>query len=66
MTIELPTRDTNAKGTMFMSSEHGRDKEPLHCFFSPASVAVIGATDRAGSVGNTVLRKQCRKRSISL
>jgi acetyltransferase len=32
------------------------DKDPLHCFFSPASVAVIGATDRPGSVGNTVLR----------
>lgn len=33
-----------------------RDKNPLHCFFSPTSVAVIGATDRPGSVGNTVLR----------
>jgi acetyltransferase len=32
------------------------EKDPLHCFFSPASVAVIGATDRPGSVGNTVLR----------
>ena len=41
---------------MFMNSEHGRDLGPLHYFFSPASVAVIGATDRPGSVGNTVLR----------
>ncbi len=39
-----------------MNSEHGRDFGPLHYFFSPASVAVIGATDRPGSVGNTVLR----------
>jgi acetyltransferase len=39
-----------------MSSEHGRDFGPMQCFFSPASVAVIGATDRPGSVGNTVLR----------
>ena len=39
-----------------MSSERSDEKEPLHCFFSPTSVAVIGATDRPGSVGNTVLR----------
>ena len=39
-----------------MSSERSHEKEPLHCFFSPTSVAVIGATDRPGSVGNTVLR----------
>ncbi len=60
VTIELPTRDVNAKGTMFMSSEHDRDKDPLHWFFLPASVAVIGATDRPGSVGNTVLRNLLR------
>jgi acetyltransferase len=41
---------------MLMSLEQHHDKDPLHCFFSPASVAVIGATDRTGSVGNTVLR----------
>jgi acetyltransferase len=29
---------------------------PLSCFFSPASIAVIGATDREGSVGCTILR----------
>jgi acetyltransferase len=39
-----------------MGSVLGHEKEPLHCFFSPASVAVIGATDRPGSVGNTVLQ----------
>jgi acetyltransferase len=39
-----------------VSFERSHDKDPLHCFFSPASAAVIGATDRPGSVGNTVLR----------
>jgi putative ABC transport system ATP-binding protein len=32
------------------------DRSALHCFFSPTSVAVIGATDREGSVGRTVVR----------
>jgi acetyltransferase len=31
------------------------NRSPLEYFFSPASVAVIGATDREGSVGRTVL-----------
>lgn len=31
------------------------DRSPLDYFFSPASVAVIGATDREGSVGRTVV-----------
>lgn len=30
-------------------------RSALTCFFSPSSVAVIGATDREGSVGRTVL-----------
>src|SRR5262245_3673655 len=32
------------------------DRPTLSYFFSPASVAVVGATDRAGSVGGTVLK----------
>jgi acetyltransferase len=34
------------------------EKNPsaLGCFFSPASVAIIGATDREGSVGRTIAR----------
>jgi acyl-CoA synthetase (NDP forming) len=31
------------------------DRSPLACFFSPACVAVVGATDREGSVGSTVV-----------
>jgi acetyltransferase len=29
--------------------------KPLDCFFSPKSVAVIGATERPGSTGRTIL-----------
>ena len=44
-----------------MSSEqHHDDPQGLHCFFSPASVAVVGATDRLGSVGYTVLQNLLR------
>ncbi len=32
------------------------DISPLTAFFSPASVAIIGATDRQGSVGRTIAR----------
>jgi acetyltransferase len=32
------------------------DRSALSYFFSPASVAVVGATDREGSVGGTVLK----------
>src|ERR1043166_2099171 len=31
-------------------------KQPLDVFFSPQNVAVIGATERADSVGRTILR----------
>lgn len=31
----------------------------LECFFAPNSVAVIGATDRLGSVGRTVVSNLC-------
>jgi len=33
-----------------------RDRSTLSYFFSPTSVAVVGATDREGSVGGTVLK----------
>ncbi len=32
------------------------DRSPLSYFFSPASVAVVGATDREGSVGRTIVK----------
>lgn len=35
-------------------------RSALEALFSPRSVAVIGATDRAGSVGRTVLANLCR------
>ncbi len=31
------------------------EREPLHAFFAPRNVALIGATDKPGSVGRTVL-----------
>ena len=36
------------------------DRTALHSFFNPVSVAVIGATDREGSVGRTVLANLVR------
>jgi len=35
----------------------GEGRSALDCMFSPKSVAVIGATDREGSVGRTVLER---------
>src|SRR5512147_1974734 len=32
------------------------EREPLDCIFAPRSVALIGATEREGSVGRTILR----------
>ena len=32
------------------------DSLPLSYFFSPASVAVVGATDREGSLGGTIVK----------
>src|SRR3954466_11153007 len=32
------------------------DRQPLDAIFRPESVAVIGATDKAGSVGRTVMQ----------
>src|ERR1700737_388155 len=37
------------------SAAEGVRRRALDSFFSPASVAVIGATDREGSVGRTIL-----------
>ena len=34
----------------------GYERQPLDAIFRPESVAVIGATDKAGSVGRTVMR----------
>ncbi|WP_276375524.1 bifunctional acetate--CoA ligase family protein/GNAT family N-acetyltransferase [Corallococcus exercitus] len=34
---------------------HQRTRQPLEVLFSPRSVAVVGASERAGSVGRTVL-----------
>ena len=44
------------KATLVSSELTHRDPHGLHNVFTPASVALIGATDRAGSVGHTVLR----------
>src|SRR5262245_19199281 len=44
-------------GTLEPASDILRyERQPLRVFFAPRSVAVIGATDRAGSVGRSVLR----------
>lgn len=44
-----------------MSSDvRTNDYPPLAHFFSPASVAVVGATDREGSVGHTVTKNLVR------
>jgi acetyltransferase len=58
--LESPTAKRDDLGQIIgdfpMSSEvRINDRSPLACFFSPASVAVIGATDREGSVGRTVV-----------
>jgi acetyltransferase len=34
---------------------HDEKRHPLEVFFAPRSVAVIGATEREGSVGRTIL-----------
>lgn len=47
----------NSSETMFVTSDK---QDPFEYFFSPASVAAIGATDRPGSVGHTVLQNLLR------
>src|SRR5206468_5886956 len=39
-----------------LSHDIWRQQQPLEHFFRPQNVAVIGATETAGSVGRTVLR----------
>ena len=47
---------TKGRGEVLVSSIPAvGDRSALSYFFSPASVAVIGATDREGSVGRTVI-----------
>jgi acetyltransferase len=38
-----------------VAGSSSRARTALECFFTPASVAVIGATERKGSVGRTIL-----------
>ena len=38
-----------------ISAFESTQRSPMSNFFSPASVAVVGATDREGSVGRTVI-----------
>jgi len=38
-----------------MASSPSRTRSALEAFFAPATVAVVGATDREGSVGRTIL-----------
>jgi acetyltransferase len=46
----------DSKGDSPMAVLDGIDNRlSLDCFFSPTSVAVVGATEREGSVGRTVL-----------
>src|SRR5262245_37630661 len=52
-----PATDATARGATEPASDILRyERQPLRVFFAPRSVAVIGATDRAGSVGRSVLR----------
>ena len=49
------------KGNAVVSLDHrNAETSSLRFFFSPASVAVIGATEREGSVGGTVIRNLTR------
>jgi uncharacterized OsmC-like protein/predicted CoA-binding protein len=49
------------EGSVVVSLDHRNpEASSLRFFFSPASVAVIGATEREGSVGGTVIRNLSR------
>ena len=43
-------------GKPFSSLNRGTVRQPLDAIFLPKSVAVVGATEKAGSVGRRVLR----------
>src|SRR5690348_13812994 len=47
--------DTAEVGDSTADLLHGERRHPLEVFFAPRSVAVIGATEREGSVGRTVM-----------
>src|SRR5450755_146980 len=57
--------DTIRKGGPFDAPTHGtvspttvfryKQQHPLNAIFEPKSIAVIGATEKAGSVGRTIL-----------
>ena len=46
-----PTRGSVTPSTVFRYKQ----RHPLHAIFAPKSIAVVGATEKAGSVGRTLL-----------
>ena len=55
------THDTIPVTAMILSSE-STGRPALDSFFTPASIAIVGATDRVGSVGHSVLTNVLRGR----
>ena len=47
MTALSPANDT--------ANDDPQEREPLDAIFNPRSVAVVGATEKEGSVGRTIL-----------
>src|SRR5215467_11407141 len=52
-TVTAPTTTTIQKPFSFQNRESVR--QPLDAIFAPKSIAVVGATEKSGSVGRTVL-----------
>jgi hypothetical protein len=46
-------------------SSSSRTRSALESFFTPASIAVIGATEREGSVGQSAEQEQCSQNDVS-